>query len=185
MVGGPTWPAFSSGSQRVLIYGREAQAEPPPWLPGRAWRVEERPLLSREWARPAAALMTLLLQRQPDPGSLRFLEPARSVAAFPALKAGAAPLLHSRKIFAQGLGTRRRGNKSHLGAARAVCLPLHCCRGRGLPSGAGPGNPTPHTGQLSVCASRSGVTVGSEEDGASRGPGTALGPGCRTLALPF
>lgn len=86
---------------------------------------------------------------------LPFLEPAPTQRCFQHLRLGAQPLLHSRKIFVQGLGTRRRGNKSHLGGERAALLrvalsapPDGLRRPSGPPSGAGPRNPAPQTGLL-------------------------------------
>lgn len=55
-----------------------------------------------------------------------FLEPAFPRRCFQHLKPRAKPFLHSRKIFVQGLGTRRRGNQSHFGVEQAACCGLLC-----------------------------------------------------------
>lgn len=55
-----------------------------------------------------------------------FQEPAFPRRCFQHLKLRAKPFLHSRKIFVQGLGTRRRGNKSHFGVEQAACCRLLC-----------------------------------------------------------
>lgn len=55
-----------------------------------------------------------------------FLEPAFPRRCFQHLRLRAKPFLHSRKIFVQGLGTRRRGNKSHFGVEQAACCRLLC-----------------------------------------------------------
>lgn len=86
----------------------------------------------------------LLPRLQPDPALPRVPGTCPTRRCFQHLRLGAQPLLHSRKIFVQGLGTRRGGNKSHLGVERAallrlLCLPLQVASQALRPTVPGPG----------------------------------------------
>lgn len=131
---------FSSGSQRIRIYGRRGQGKS---LAG---------LLLGGGCFPAGRVGTaegspddpLLPRLQPDPALPRVLGTCPTQRCFQHLRLGAQPLLHSRKIFVQGLGTRRGGNKSHLGVERAallrlLCLPLQVASQALRPAVPGPG----------------------------------------------
>lgn len=142
--------------------GREAQGKScalwaersEPCFPGPTG-PRSRPLLCRRVGTARqAALMTLASLCSQIPALPLVPGTCPTRWCFQHLRRGAKPLLHSRKIFVQGLGTRRRGNKSHLGAEQAVLPRCFVCPSRsplrperGLPSGASPGIP-PHTGWL-------------------------------------
>lgn len=99
------------GSKPAASQAWHPDSRSPPQPAGRVGTARGQPNgpSSPSAARPRSASDSWNL---PDPGCLQHF------------RRGAEPLLHSRKIFVQGLGTRRRGNKSHLGAGRAV---LPCC----------------------------------------------------------
>ena len=106
----------------------------------------------------------LLPQLQPDPALPLVPGTCPTQRCFQHLRLGAQPLLHSRKIFAQGLGTRRGGNKSHLGVEQAALLRLLC-----LPL------------QVASQALRPAVPGQAQESHSTDGPASGVGLGCQPL----
>lgn len=133
-------------------------------------------------------------QLQPDPSLPLVPGTCPTRRCLQHLRLGAKPLLHSRKIFVQGLGTRRGGNKSHLGVEQAALprVALSACpdclsRPSGPPSGARASHPADRPalgmGCRASCSSiqlRSLLSVQSANVyEANCVPVTALGPGHR------
>ena len=125
--GGPHGLRFLQHPRGFYFMGREAQGKSPAHccVLSRASRCfpglrgpRNRPLLRGPggWAPPSGQPCPPLLQLLPDPALPLAPGACPTQRCFQHFRRGAKPLLHSRKIFVQGLGTRRRGNKSHLGA---------------------------------------------------------------------
>lgn len=142
------------GSRRILIYGQRPQAEALPRCP------LGEPLLGDPQYKWGRRLSSLVPHRGLEDGCwlsspATAARPGTSSGSEYALRSwclqhfrlGAKWLLPSRKIFVQGLGTRRRGNKSHLAVEQAALLRVALSAAR-LPQQAlglavWPRNPTP------------------------------------------
>lgn len=164
---------FSSGSQRVLTEGRRGPAQEPCALRAVPGLTGRRVALPR--GQPGDAPSP---SRRQTPLPLGFLEPARhSTAVFPALKAGSRAAPPLQENICSGTWHRRRGNKRHRGAGRA----LLCLRLRSASSAAGLGIPPhapPAAARSSVLRFGTRLSVGSANIyGADSAPGTELGPG--------